>query len=185
MPRIRQTTIADAIERARKMVGAAIHYQLKDKNGGRNPDAPDPASHWINDHGDRVATCDCAGFVAWCLGFDRYQPGTFEYWDGWINTDSAIFEAENNGEWFERLAAPELGCLIVYPSHGKAPNRLIGHVGIVVAVPENARIRVIHCSSGNDRRTGHAIQETDDAAWRDAADKPPKRTRFLRYLKAA
>lgn len=181
---IRPTTSAEAIARARSMIGSSIHYQLSPHNGGRNPNAPDPASHWVDDANHAVATCDCAGFVAWALGYDRYQPHDFPPWDGWINTDSMIFESDHGAHWFRTLSAPQAGCLVVYPSHGAAPNHVIGHVGLVVDVGSSG-LRVVHCSHGNDRRLGYAIAETDDAPWRDVAGAPPKHARYLAYLRGA
>ena len=96
MPRgiIRPLTIAEAVRRAKSMVGykpelpanapkgtrrVNIKYRLSKFNGGKDPYAQHPAD-WS--YGNRTPTCDCAGFVAWCLGYDRYQPGKFEPYDG-------------------------------------------------------------------------------------------------------
>src|SRR5262245_30051452 len=101
----------EASVRARSMMGAPIHYRLRNYNGGRDPFATDPATRWTDEHGFRHATCDCAGFAAWCLGFDRYQPEHFPYWGGWINTDSAIWEALHDARWFKAIELAEPGCL--------------------------------------------------------------------------
>lgn len=183
---IRPTTRAEAVARARLMcgdAGARIVYRLKDHSGGRDPFAPDCASHWrtlINLIA--VASCDCAGFVAWCLGYDRYQPDAFmpgSGWD-WINCDSMIADARGPQTFYEELIAtgeplrdqrPLPGDVVVFPSidldHDGSRDR-VGHTGIIVAVaptwtPGDWRsLRVAHCSSGNGRR---AIAETSGAPW--------------------
>jgi hypothetical protein len=177
---IRPTSPTEAIARARSMIDGAIHYQLNPHNGGRDPNAPDPATHWVDDANHPIATCDCAGFVAWALGFARYQPHDFPPWDGWINTDSMIFESDHGAQWFRKLDQPEAACLVVYPSYDSDAGHVPGHVGLVVD-PTAGALRVIHCSHGNDRNFGHAIHETDDTPWR----LPARHARYLRYLRGA
>src|SRR5262249_7882667 len=110
--------------------------------------------------------------------YGRYQPHDFPPWDGWINTDSMIFESDHDERWFQRIAAPEASCIVVYGSHTSGGHRLPGHVGLVVD-PTAGAPRLVHCSHGNDRTFGYAIAETDDAAWRD----PGKKARYLRYMR--
>lgn len=202
---IRPTSIREAVERARSMLGyrpankRQIAYRLKGGfNGGHDPFAKHPA-RWSPADSQREAwsktgayTCDCAGFVAWCLGYDRYQPDSGFHNEGrgykYINTDSAIWASEAEvPTWFKRLEYPEVGCLVVYGSKWRSGKRVrVGHVGLVTAVPaewdpENPQfdlLKVIHCSSGNQRRFGASIQETDGSIW-------AKRGLFLRYLRAA
>lgn len=186
---IRPMTRLQAIERARLMaseVGKSIRYSMEaGHNGGADPDAFDPATHWRTKvlKLQRV-TCDCVGFQCWNLGVDRLQRGFAAGWD-WINTDSMIVDARTHAEWFEVISWPESGCLVVYPSidfdHDGKRDR-IGHVGMVVGMvdahgkplvefewSEKAkayeRLRVIQCSAGNDKRSGRAIVETDGRAW--------------------
>jgi len=177
---VRPTTRVEAIGRALSMIGQPIEYQLKPHNGGGNPDAPDPATHWIDNERTPRATCDCAGFVAWCLGYDRYQPRNFPHWGGWINTDSMLFAAQVTSTWFapSPYYDAEPGEIVVYGSriNPKTGKRVPGHVGIIThRFPQ----RVTHCSSGNFIRLGYAVAETDDAPWRN----PAKGARYLRYLK--
>jgi hypothetical protein len=138
--------------------------------GGRDPGAPGPEGAC----GSRVG-CDGPGFVAWCL------------------------EAESTGRWFQPLAIPEVGALIVYPSielvrAGRIDRR--GHVGLIAVAPpswprHDARwtaLRVIHCAASLQRRHGYAIGETHAVAWSSRAtfqgqSHPRWRTRFLRYVR--
>lgn len=165
---IRPTTPAEAVERARSMIGyvpaphvltpagyqvGPIEYRLEPGyNGGANPDAAHPAS-WS--FGYRTPTADCVGLVAWAMGFDRYQPdGRFPWWGGWVNTNSMIADATRTRTYFEQIPAPELGCAIVYETQGGT----IGHVGLVVdPLPAewggNWRdLRVIDCAASHSRR---------------------------------
>lgn len=199
----RRTTRAEAVERARLLAGpagAAIRYRLKDHQGGRDPHAADCASHWRSPIiGMPYATSDCAGFVAWALGFDRYQPGEFSAFGGWINTDSAIIDARTVNQWFEIVSLPIPGDAIVYPSidldHDGDRDR-VGHIGIITAVmpswqPESwGALRVVHCSMGNDRRFGRAIKETTALPWAGAETykgslSPRWASMFLRYRRFA
>jgi hypothetical protein len=176
-----------------------IAYRLKvGRNGGADPHASHPGS-WSppDDQGlpwsaSGAWTCDCAGFVAWSLGFDRYQPRDFAAeGDGYdyINTDSMIMASRSSRRsWFLQIDRPEPGCLAVYGSTWKDGRRAtVGHVGFVVEVlaaewdfetPPLDMVRVVHCSSGNQRRTGAAIQETDATIWRRPG------SLWLRYLRA-
>jgi hypothetical protein len=212
---IRPTTAAEAVERARSMigycpelpegapsdaVGGPIRYRLRKKNGGKDPNAPHPAA-WS--YGVRVPTADCVGFVAWTLGFDRYQPRDYDresggdvIYGGWINTDSMIMGAAAlEPGWFQEIDEPEVGAIVVYGSrYRRGRPRKAGHVGMIVdPLPAEFEImepdcwrdlRVVHCSSGNDRRHGAAIQETSGAAWAKALKKGRK-PQILRYVRAA
>jgi hypothetical protein len=178
-----------AVLRARSLVG---HGRYIAGAGGRDPSARTPDSVVRGRCG-----CDDAGFLAWCLGYDRHQTG-FTAGSDWINADSMICESETRDMWFRPLIAPELGAVIAYCSidleHDGQRTRA-GHAGLVVAVPERwstsesawAALRVIHCSQSIQRRRGHAIDETHAAAWAHRASfhgtsHPRWRTRFLRYL---
>lgn len=197
---IRPTTNAQAVDRARVMVGfkpvlpprapegiarQPIRYRLSPNNGGKNPYAQHPAD-WS--YGRRTPTCDCIGLVVWCLGFDRLQKGHFEARGGWANTDSILADAYGPAEFFEVIDAPELGCVVVYGSVRRNGRRRPGHIGLVVdPLPAEfssdykecwTDVRVIHCSRGNDTRTGAAVRETSAYAWR-------RRGVFLRYKKSA
>ena len=161
--------------------------------GGRDASARNPDSVV---HGRRG--CDYAGFLAWCLGYDRHQPG-FTAGSDWVNADSMICEAELVGGWFRPLLAPEIGAVIAYCSidldrDGRRDRD--GHAALIVEPPGCwtasdaawAALRIIHCSPSIQRRRGHAIDETHAAAWAHRASfrgtsHPRWRTRFLRYVR--
>lgn len=176
-----------AIARARGQIGRG-HYVLG--AGGRDPDAAGPESKVRG----RVG-CDNAGFIAWCLGYDRYQPGFAGAWD-WVGPDSMIADAESTRAWFEPAAGPEAGVLVAYPSIDLERDGVTdrpGHVGLIVETPAGwnrldgpwTAIRVVHCARSLQRRLGHAIDETHGVAWSQRASfrgrsHPRWRTRFLR-----
>lgn len=162
----------DPLLRARSQIGK-LRYVLG--KGGRDPEARSP--------GDATAACDCSGFVCWALGFDRHQPGFAGY--DWVSTDSLVSAARSGHPWFSEVPVPAPGDLVVYPGLYRGGKRVrIGHVGLVSVVPAEHPgpalydwIRVIHCSAGNQRRTGAAVQETSGVAWKG------KGSLFLRYLR--
>ena len=180
-----------AVLRARSLVG---HGRYIAGAGGRDASARTPDGVV---HGRRG--CDYAGFLAWCLGYDRYQPG-FTAGSDWVNADSMICEAELVGGWFCPLLAPEIGAVIAYCSidfdrDGRRDRT--GHAALIVELPGCwttsdtawAALRIIHCSPSIHRRRGHAIDETHAAAWAHrasfrGASHPRWRTRFLRYVRA-
>ena len=192
---IRPTTALEAAERARSMIafvpqvgGKPILYRLKGGyNGGKNPFAPHPAS-WSPPDSQGLAwsargawTCDCSGFAAWALGLDRFQPDTAIRW---VETSRMILDSRGDRpELFAEVEYPELGAVAVYGDRGGRQ----GHVGIVVEVPaewdvehpQHELVRVVHCSTGNQRRTGAAIAETDATLWRRRGGV------WLRYLRAS
>lgn len=139
-------TTTQLLKTARSAIGLRIKYKLG--SGGMNPKAASPAG--------KDGACDCSGFVAWCLGISRLTDNPFykQFNGGWVNTDAIVRDAQSPFGFFEEISCPELGCLIVY---GKQKGMVAGHVGIVSGLkPE----RVIHCSSGNWKTTGDAINET-------------------------
>lgn len=161
--RVIPLTQAESLARARRMVRRKIKYNLG--AGGRHPDDDSP---------DTERSCDCSGFIAWVLGYDRRQsPRDFPSTGGWVNTDAILADAEGPRLWFEpvellgSVVAP--GTLLVYGTTPATPNRprIPGHVGIVT-VPAAWEgvvrdLRVVHCSNRNMCRTGFAIQETTSA----------------------
>ena len=162
---IRPTSHAEAVERARSMLGyvpaphpetpagypvGPIQYRLKPgHNGGDDPYAPHPAS-WS--YGHRTPTCDCVGLVMWAWGLDRMQPERSKiYAQGWLNTNSLIASAEAGEGIVEQIDAPELGCAVVYPSRGDT----MGHIGIVTGLPAEMcweDLTVIDCAASHSRR---------------------------------
>lgn len=174
---IKPLTRAEAVARARLMAGpagAAIRYRLADHQGGTNPFAEDCASHWLSTiMRIDLATADCAGFVAWCLGYDRFQPKEFPLYGGWINCDSILGEARTSSRWFEIVPEALPGDLVVFPSidfdHDGDRDR-VGHVGIVTDVTDAkvgdfADLVVAHCSATNDKTKKRAIAITTGAPW--------------------
>lgn len=145
-------TAAEAVESAlaAAAVEPPIRYGLG--HGGTDPDAPSPA--------DAKGLLDCSGFACWALGLPRKVDCYWRY------TDSIEADARHAGgkhDEFDQIAAPRPGCLVVY---GAGPK--IGHVGVVVAVPDGrwngtpaqwSALRVAHCSVSNDRR-GRAVAVT-------------------------
>jgi hypothetical protein len=126
-----------------------IYYLLHDFNGGKNPQAPDPADRWVKPGGKHVnRTCDCIGGMAWAGGWDRYQPIRFSHiYQGWINTDSMRADARGPELCFIKLDKPELGCYVVYGSdpHKKTHGVPVGHIGGVVGVPDDWNERDRDC----------------------------------------
>ena len=141
--------VVDLLSRARAASGRKIKYKLG--AGGMNPAQPLPAN--INHE------CDCSGYVCWALGISRKteHPLYLQFNGGWINTDAMVHDGRKASGYFEPLAKPKVGALIVY---GKNPKASVGHVGIVTALDAAGGVsKVIHCSSGN-HKLGDAIQET-------------------------
>lgn len=137
---------AQIIARAKSAIGKGIRYKLG--GGGMKPEAALP------DAGTGI--CDCSGFVCWVLGLSRLSNQAFyKRYGGWINTDSMEDDILSSAGIFDQLNAPLPGCIVVYGAGSK-----IGHVGLVSEVKDGKMIKVIHCSSGNDRTTGDSIQET-------------------------
>jgi hypothetical protein len=181
--------VGRAIERPGGRDPHPIRYRLKKYNGGKDPNADHPAT-WAPDWG--VWCCDCVGFTSWCLGFDRFQKGKFEPYGGWINTDSMIQHAEGKGKngnvtWFEKIDAPEPGCLLVTRSKYKDGKRVkVGHVGLCVSILGSSAVEwsgryedvmVIDCSSSASKQKKMAITVKTGRLWRSGV--------FLRYLKTA
>lgn len=84
---------------------------------------------------------DCAGFaICWAWKLRRGRRG-FNV-GGWatvshdINSDSFLEDAEHKQELSMVVKTPAVGDLLIYPSYRKSGKRvLIGHVGIIEAVP--------------------------------------------------
>lgn len=112
------------------------YYLLKDHNGGKDPTAIDPFDRWSMPGKTFVnRTADCIGAMAWCGGFDRYQPVRFAHlYDGWINTDSMLMDAIGPKKCFEVIIQPEPGCFVVFASG--SCGHAIGHIGGVIEAPD-------------------------------------------------
>lgn len=180
-----------AVIRARSLVGQGRYVAGA---GGHDASARSPDSIVGARRG-----CDYAGFLAWCLGYDRYQRG-FTPGSDWVNADSMICEADTLGAWFRPLVAPEIGAVMAYCSiELERDGRLdrAGHAALIVRLPDRwssgesewAAMRIVHCSPSVHRRTGHAIDETHAVAWAHrasfrGASHPRWRTRFLRFVRS-
>lgn len=151
-----QQTSTALIGRARSLLGKGIIYKLG--QGGRNP-ALTPAQL-------AGSQLDCSGFVAWCLGFDRYITNPFyaaengENGRGWFETTAAYKDANNGGGILTRIAAPVPGCIVVYGDSTVGGVHTEGHIGIVTEVgPGGTLQKAINCSSSAYRHFNDAITE--------------------------
>lgn len=128
---IRALPVYRRLNRARDCVALGAKYVLG--AGGRRPHAVLPFTERNGKYG-----ADCIGFTLWALGVDRYQPGTFTHYDGWMNTDSIIQDCQTQvggGHW-QFLTRPTPGCLVVYSSIWKdGKMTLMGHIGMVTKTP--------------------------------------------------
>jgi LysM repeat protein len=142
---VETTTATDLITRARSAINKGIRYKLG--AGGMNPKTVLPTTNKL---------CDCSGFVCWILGISRKTDIPFyKQFGGWIFTDSMVADVNSQTGIFERINIPEPGCITVFGAGNK-----IGHVGLVSKVSNGKMDKVIHCSSGNDKKFHDSIQET-------------------------
>lgn len=152
-------TAREAVARARSMVARDVVYRLG--AGGVDPKAPTPTTG---------GACDCSGFVAWCLGVSRKTDHPlYASWNGgWLETSAIVRDIKLTGAglflWCRTWDAAAPGDLLVYGDAGGHQ----GHVGMIVQLAPKGRrslesTRVVHCSLGNYRTTGKAVQETSAA----------------------
>lgn len=134
--------------------GILIDYLLG--AGGMDPKLPMPGRK-----------CDCSGFVAWCYGISRKldHPHYREWNGGWLETTAVYKDATSQFGMFDtvprELALP--GDAIVFGDRGAGRH---GHIGIVTKVDKLGPVLVCHCSYGNFKKFGHAVQETGpDIFW--------------------
>lgn len=199
-----------AIARARSMIGKGIRYKLG--AGGRNPNNATPETFRDGVLGsdcagfvawswgfDRLQSPTLKGrpgqFNPTSKGslsgytlLDAIKPSEynfFDYYGGWINTDSMLQDAfDNNADWFTHLPKPIPGAIIVYGSVGKGKDRRIGHEGLVVEAPIIwdpkdvecwKKVKVVDCRSASP-----AILERDAMAWfGNDRKKRPKQSQFV------
>jgi len=134
-----------SLARARAAIGHGITYRMG--AGGLHPDDPLPT---------RTGRCDCSGFVAWVCGRSR-KDSIGLWWD----TTRIHRDASGPQRRWRRLAAPEPGCVVVYPDHRDLATgkRRSGHCAIVVAYTAavvggaTAALTVIDCASTPNRIT--------------------------------
>lgn len=167
------------------------YYRLSYPNGGTDPTAPDHFTWWIKEGGEprtidrydatrnrafHFTTGDCVSLVAWASGFDRYQPVRGKHLQGGsINCDFMVADANGPAKCFTRLARPEPGCIVAYPSladqdhDGQRDGA--GHTGIVIEVPAEwdetvkdcwLKLVVIDCAH---RTPGLSDQWSTGRAW--------------------
>jgi len=158
---------AAVLARARSAIGNGVVYVLG--AGGRTPGSTSPAARITSEAGV-AAGCDCSGFVAWCLGVDRYLPTWLPHYLGgeWFETTAVFRDAKSPYGFVSEVpwAAALPGDVIVYGDHRDAAGVTHeGHIGLVSEVTENGPVSVIHCSLGNFHKTGDAIQETDPSVF--------------------
>lgn len=143
---------------------------------------------------DESKSADCSAYIIWVLRLRKWHHDDIwfmeELNDGWYSTDGMFLDAKSSFGFFQELAFPLPGSIIVYPAHSgrmglpPPPGPRVGHVGIVTDVSrrQNARAgrrgelegvafvptvarKVVHCSAGNFRGWGDAIRETDATVW--------------------
>lgn len=146
---------ADTLARARSAVGKQIAYRLG--KGGEDPRTALPC--------DADKRCDCSGFALWAIGVSRTVRVAHRWRDRFppidgqpfgIDTTRIFADATGDRKAFRIVELPEPGDLLVYGDrHGHE-----GHIGIISSTEQGIPVMVIHCSAGNFRTTGDAIQET-------------------------
>lgn len=142
--------MTDSVARARTAIGKTTVYALG--KGGMYPDLEHPANN--------QRQCDCSGFASWALGVSRYvQHGhawEHKFLEPWISTTSIYDDAMHTNGVFAKAALAQPGDLIVYPDHDGGQ----GHVGVITEAVDGVPQKVCHCSGGNFKKFGDAIQET-------------------------
>jgi hypothetical protein len=139
---------AALLARARSALGQGCAYALG--KGGMNPESATP---W----GEKIES-DCSGFALWGAGMPRLV---------WLDTSRIVQIARDAPRLFVKIPWIEArpGDFVVYPDRqGTDGNHHEGHIGVVSEV-HGGPTRVIHCSAGNWKRAGDAIQETGPEAW--------------------
>lgn len=148
-------TRSEVLARARSAIGRPTIYRIG--KGGFLPEATHPA----NSH----AEADCSGFCAWALGISRHLEGPWygDHGSEWFETTAIATDAQGPQKRVERIewanAVPS--DLLVYGDHDGHQ----GHVGLVSLADPSGPIKAIHCSNGNFKNHGDAIQETGAALW--------------------
>ena len=148
------------LERAKSVLGQSTVYKLGKGNfSNANPQRP------------LGSEADCSGFVCWCLMRNRKTDHPFyvNINQGWLDTLAIHKDIDSSVGYFDKLSKPTPGAIVVYPD--KDGNE--GHIGIIVegsGSGVSGISKVIHCSSGNYKQTGDAIQITGTAIWKNRSD---------------
>jgi hypothetical protein len=124
------------------------------KNGGSRPAADHCASVWQDKH-VTWKTADCVGFLAWCMGFDRYQPPT------WWNQNFILRDARGPRKFWKLVESPAVGDVALVPDlpATATTRKRVGHVGLVTG-KANTDWLVTHCSPSNHKRVEQGIATT-------------------------
>lgn len=148
----------ESVYRALSQLGKGKYVLGK---GGRNPANFTPFV---------AGGCDCSGFVAWCLGYDRVQDlGTAL--ETWYSTTEMVNDASAKPYlMFRKVGLKEAvreGDIIVYPGGN---GRKYGHVGLITGILPGfrrledgwwAHLEVTHCTTGYK----NAIVQTHAGLW--------------------
>ena len=144
-------TQTESVARAFSCLGQHCAYELG--KGGFDPALPFP---WKTGH----LSCDCSGFVAWCLGVGRHtdHPWYKPVNGGWLETSAIYRDATTPGYgMFDEVPRDSVGIgdLVVYGDfHGQQ-----GHV------TSTADVEVIHCSNGAWKIYADAISKSPPTHW--------------------
>ena len=132
-------TAEEAVARFRMLIGQRIPYLLEG------------CPTWQPDELPALGTPgNCSIAATWALGLRIHQP-----LDTWLNSSGIVSDAHTPGGLFTQIAAPMVGCLVVFPWKDGHP----GHVGMVTQVSPPGRVsQVIHCSPRNGR--DDSVRET-------------------------
>ncbi len=101
--------------------------------------------------GDPIG-CDCSAFLARCCG-QRKEDSRGLWW----NTDRIYGDAQGGHVRWQQIAAPEPGCIGVWPGRTVRGKRRSGHVFVVRDV---AAALTVECCD-----TGHGIAAMHRLAW--------------------
>lgn len=153
-------TNAELITRARSAIGRGCRYGLG--KGGFWPGLDRP---WDNE-----MLCDCSGLVAWVLGVSRHleHPWYKAQNGGWLETSAIMRDCGTPFGFFTEVPADmgRAGDLLVYGDRKNQDGTTRqGHVGIISEMGATGPAKAVHCSRGNERRAGDAIQETASGLW--------------------
>ena len=148
------------VDRALSALGTC-DYKLG--HGGFSAVSKFPGARWQDPKtGLSRVSCDCSGFVAWCLMRSRRSSKQFAWW---LSTDSIWSDAKGTlkkkrGEirLFKEVPIEEAkpGDLVVYPDRYAPSGKKLGegHVAVLVDVQERTIIDCSYSRNGITRRAG-------------------------------
>lgn len=145
---------------------SAVNKKTVYKSPGKMP--PFEANTWPEE-----SKCDCSGFVDWCFRFSPNRKVDHPLYKkvngGWFETTGIFEDGMSSTGYFTRLDDALPGALLVYPDYVDADQvNHDGHIGIVLEVAGKGIKgvkKIAHCSLGNFKQTGDAIQITAPHAW--------------------